>query len=119
MSENSKAKLLVAGLFVSMLTAATLGIIFRPKPNPDAIGGREYANAAAVLDKKYPITKYLPALVGDCRINYGKSVKTPNDSSTLAIYATCPEDLRDIIRIFFEEKGENIGKYEVIYRDSL
>ncbi len=102
------------------VTAAALQFL---KNNPkvqterEGIASQKVAVTQALLLSKYPIIKYLPLVTRYYTINYGVSVKYPNDPDSIAIYVTSDPANRDLALGWIKYKGFDPNKLEIIYNN--
>jgi len=82
------------------------------------IGDKQYDNSANALEKAYPIVKKLPLDNSPLfRIDYGVSIKYPNDPTRTALYISSdnPTDKFSAIKNIYD-LGFDPSDYEIIFK---
>lgn len=84
----------------------------------EVISGKNFSIDVQQQITKYPIIKYLPFVDQFYRIDYGRSVKSPNNPEAVAIYITfySQEGKSEALQ-WIKFKGYDPNQLEIIYQD--
>jgi hypothetical protein len=69
------------------------------------------------IQSNYPIISYLPYETNNIKVNYGISLKYPNDPTKIAVYITSKPEDREVALDWIRAKGTDPSKLEIIYKN--
>lgn len=84
----------------------------------EGISSRNYERSTKEIIKQNPIISILPFIDREYRIDYGQSVKTPDDKSAVAVYITFYTlNGKNQALEWLKFKGYDPEKLEIVYRE--
>ncbi len=127
MQENPRSKIIVIAVLIGivMFGLLILGVTTRTQTNntkstqeKERAGGTSYQEKDAAVRAKSSIVDKLPALGLYFRIDYGKSLVSPdsNDSVALLIKAPDPQARQEALT-WIRSQGYDPSDLEIIFRD--